>query len=212
MTDWLAELRPARNSSPLTEAAASPDPFSQFRAWLEDAYAAGVAQPNAMALSTVDADGAPDARIVLLKGFDAEGFVFYTHRTSHKGQQLERRKQAALTFWWDPLERQVRVRGRVEWTSDEDSDAYFSSRPRGSQLSAMVSPQSRVVTRNTLEQSLAELEASTAGQPLSRPRTWGGYRVVPTEFEFWQGRANRLHDRIHYHRDDHGWARTRLAP
>ncbi len=213
MSDWLADLRPAHGTRTLTEASASDDPFAQFRLWLDEAYAAGVAQPNAMTIATVDATGAPDARVVLLKAVDAHGFVFYTHRTSHKGRQLAHRHQAALTFWWDPLERQVRVRGEVEWTTDAESDEYFNRRPRGSQLSAMVSAQSEVVDRASLEQALADLDACTIGQTLSRPASWGGYRVIPTEFEFWQGRPNRLHDRLHYQRDDHrGWIRKRLAP
>lgn len=211
MADWLADLRPSRESRTLTDADVSADPFVQFAAWLEEAYAAGVAQPNAMALSTVD-DGAPDARIVLLKALDERGLVFYTHRTSQKGRQLGAVPRAALTFWWDPLERQVRVRGDVEWTTDAESDAYFRSRPRGSQLGAIVSAQSQPAERAALHQALADLDAKTTGQPLQRPPTWGGYRVVPTEFEFWQGRANRLHDRIRYARQGDGWTRTRLAP
>ena len=212
MSDWLPELRPARESDALRDADVDPNPFVQFRGWLDAAHAAGIAQPNAMTLSTVDADG-PDARIVLLKAFDAHGFVFYTHRTSHKGRQLDAAGRAALTFWWDPLERQVRVRGRVERVSDADADDYFQSRPRGSQLSAMVSAQSQVVSRADLEDALTQLTERTTGHPLVRPATWGGYRIVPTEFEFWQGRANRLHDRIHYQPTATGsWRRQRLAP
>ena len=212
MADWLADLRPSHAQRTLDDDQVAADPFAQFRAWLDEAYAAGVAQPNAMTLATVEA-GAPDARIVLLKAFDTRGFVFYTHRTSRKGRALEAVPKAALTFWWDPLERQVRVRGDVEHTSDAESDEYFDSRPRGSQLSAMVSAQSEPVERAALDRALADLEAKTAGQPLVRPPTWGGYRVVPAEFEFWQGRANRLHDRIRYTRTPAGtWARTRLAP
>jgi pyridoxamine 5'-phosphate oxidase len=211
VADWLADLRPARNSRALADADVDPDPFTQFRAWLDAARDAGIAQPNAMTLSTADADG-PDGRIVLLKALDERGFVFFTHRTSHKGRQLETTRQAALTFWWDPLERQVRIRGRVERVSDAESDEYFQSRPRGSQLGAIVSAQSEVVTRAELENALADLEARTQGDRLQRPATWGGYRVVPWEFEFWQGRANRLHDRIKYTLAAGEWQRTRLAP
>lgn len=215
MADWLADLRPEhRRGGSLLESEADADPFTLFRAWLTAASEAAIPQPNAMTLSTVDGDGAPDARIVLLKGFDTRGFVFYTNRTSHKGQQLAADPRAALTFWWDALERQVRVRGAVEWTSDAESDDYFNSRPRGSQLGAVVSPQSAVVAdRSALERALADLDAHTGGAAPSRPASWGGYRLAPTEFEFWQGRANRLHDRIRYRpAGDGGWRRERLAP
>ena len=211
MSDWIADLRPSSAGRTLGDDAVVDDPFAQFRRWLDDAHAAGVAQPNAMTLSTVD-HGAPDARIVLLKALDERGFVFYTHRTSHKGRQLAQVARAALTFWWDPLERQVRVRGDVEFTTDAESDAYFGSRPRGSQLGAIVSAQSEVVERQALDQALTTVEAATAGQPLARPAHWGGYRVVPTEFEFWQGRPNRLHDRIRFFRTGSAWGRQRLAP
>jgi pyridoxamine 5'-phosphate oxidase len=211
MADWLADLRPAKENRALADTDVHADPFVQFGVWLDAALQAGISQPNAMTLSTADAEG-PDGRVVLLKGFDERGFVFYTHRTSHKGRQLEGLRKAALTFWWDPLERQVRVRGDVEWVTDAESDAYFQSRPRGSQLGAMVSAQSEVVTRDELENALADLEARTQGDPLQRPATWGGYRVVPREFEFWQGRAHRLHDRIRYRRDGTTWIRERLAP
>jgi pyridoxamine 5'-phosphate oxidase len=214
MTDWLAGLRREHTKGELTEADAHPDPFEQFRLWLGDAHASGVMQPNAMVLSTVAADGVPDARVVLLKGFDERGLVFYTHRTSRKGRQLAAHPHAALTFFWDVLERQVRVQGLVEWTSEAESDEYFQSRPRGSQLGAIVSRQSEIIPdRGSLEDSLAELTERTGDEPLVRPETWGGYRVAPTEFEFWQGRTNRLHDRIRYTLTRHtGWVRERLAP
>jgi pyridoxamine 5'-phosphate oxidase len=214
MTEWLAGLRREHTGAALTEEGSHPDPFEQFRLWLGDAYTSGVLHANAMTLSTVDDDGMPDGRIVLLKGFDERGFVFYTHRTSRKGRQLAVHPHAALTFFWDVLERQVRVTGRVEWTTDAESDEYFLSRPRGSQLGALVSNQSAVIDgRDRLERALVELDERTTGALLERPATWGGYRVHPIEFEFWQGRPNRLHDRILYRPDAHaGWIRERLAP
>jgi pyridoxamine 5'-phosphate oxidase len=214
MPDWLAALRREHTTGALTDEAALADPLEQFRVWLGEAHAIGTLHANAMTLSTVDEAGQPDARVVLLKGFDARGFVFFTHRTSPKGRQLASHPVAALTFFWDLLERQVRVRGTVEWTTDQESDEYFQSRPRGSQLGAIVSDQSVVIEgRDVLERSLADLADRTEGSALSRPATWGGYRVVPVEFEFWQGRANRMHDRIRYTLTDHQrWKRERLAP
>jgi pyridoxamine 5'-phosphate oxidase len=214
MTEWLAGLRREHTTGALADEDAHPNPFQQFRSWLGDAHAAGIMQPNAMTLSTVDADGHPDARVVLLKGLDDRGLVFYTHRTSRKGEQLENHPHAALTFFWDVLERQVRVQGGIEWTTDAESDEYFRSRPRGSQLGAIVSNQSHVIPgRETLEHALAELIDRSGDQPLERPRTWGGYRVLPSAFEFWQGRPSRLHDRIRYRvQADGHWIRERLAP
>lgn len=214
MTDWLKHLRRDHDPGVFDEQLAHPDPFEQFRAWLSDAHGAGLHQPNAMTLSTLDEHGSPDARMVLLKGIDERGLVFYTHRTSAKGRQLAAHPRAALTFYWDVLERQVRVVGNVEWTTDADSDEYFLSRPRGSQLGAIVSAQSTVIPdRQTLERALADLEARVGDGPLERPRTWGGYRVLPDVFEFWQGRRSRLHDRIRYRPDGQGgWLRERLAP
>jgi pyridoxamine 5'-phosphate oxidase len=213
MTDWLAALRREHKSGTLSDAEARPDPFEQFRVWLHDAHESGVLHPNAMTLSTTDVDGRPDGRIVLLKGFDERGFVFYTHRTSLKGRQLAANPLAALTFFWDVLERQVRVHGTTELTSDAESDEYFRSRPRGSQLGAIVSNQSEVIdTRDRLERALVDLERQIGDAPLERPATWGGYRVRPVEFEFWQGRPNRLHDRIRYRLADGVWVKERLAP
>lgn len=214
MTEWLAGLRREHTTGAFADEDAHPDPFEQFRLWLSDAHAAGSLQANAMTLSTIDEHGHPDARIVLLKGFDRRGLVFYTHRTSRKGRQLAAQPHAALTFFWDILERQVRVLGSVEWTSDAESDEYFRSRPRSSQLGAIVSDQSAIIPgRDTLERALAELQDRSGEDLLERPRGWGGYRVLPSEFEFWQGRPSRLHDRIRYVPDFHGnWTRERLAP
>jgi pyridoxamine 5'-phosphate oxidase len=215
MTERLADIRREHTTGAFTDADAHADPFQQFRTWLGDALASRQLQANAMTLSTVDSDGRPDARVVLLKGFDDRGFVFYTHRSSRKGTQLADHPHAALTFFWDVLERQVRVRGSVEFTTDAESDEYFHSRPRSSQLGAIISSQSDVIPgRELLEASLSELAARAGDDPLERPRMWGGYRVVPVEFEFWQGRPSRLHDRIRYALDgQHGtWRRERLAP
>ncbi len=192
------------------------DPVAQFLRWLEDAEAEGVPLPNAMALATADADGRPSVRHVLLRGLDDRGFVFYTNRESRKGRQLAENPNAALVFLWKELDRQVCVVGRVELVSDEESDAYFATRPRDAQLGAWASPQSTVLeSRTELEHALAEVDSRFRGQDVSRPGFWGGYRVVPATIEFWQGRAFRLHDRFRFTRDDAdpaGWRVERLAP
>ena len=209
-----ADLRQTYRRADLTEAEALDDPMAQFRRWFDDALASGTHEPNAMTLATVDGQGQPSARIVLLKGIEPDGFVFYTNYDSRKGQELDAQGRAALVFWWPPLERQVRVEGRVERVDAAESDAYFARRPHGSQLGALATPQSQPVPdRAALEQRLRDLEARfPEGTSVPRPAHWGGYCVVPTAVEFWQGRPNRLHDRLRYTRHGDAWTRERLAP
>jgi pyridoxamine 5'-phosphate oxidase len=196
---------------PLDEAEVDPDPLRQFARWFEEAGEAGIRAPEAMAAATATRDGRPSVRMVLLKGFDARGFVFFTGYESRKGQELAENPRAALLFYWDPLGRQVRIEGPVERVDEAESEAYFRSRPRGAQISASVSPQSRVVeSRVMLEERAAELEA--AGGEIPRPPAWGGLRVRPETYEFWQHRANRLHDRLRYRRAGSVWIVERLGP
>lgn len=191
-----------------------PNPIHQFKVWFNQALEAEVLEPNAMTLATVGADCKPSARIVLLKDADERGFVFYTNFHSRKGQELAQHQDAALVFWWGELERQVRIEGTIAFVTEAEADAYFQSRPRGSQLGAWVSQQSQVIPdRQTLEQRLEELQQHYAAQPIPRPPHWGGYRLSPHTIEFWQGRSNRLHDRLCY-RLIHGneWSLQRLSP
>ena len=189
------------------------DPFEQFRGWLDDALKAeAIVEPNAMSVSTVGANGRPSARMVLLRQWDARGFVFFTNYESRKGADLTVHPYAALLFWWGALERQIRIEGSVERVLDVESDAYFNSRPRGHRLGAWASRQSAVVPdRETLERAVADADARFPGE-VPRPPFWGGYRVVPERFEFWQGRPNRVHDRVAYERGVDGWTLARLSP
>lgn len=188
-------------------------PMAQFQIWLDEALKCQVIEPNAMNLATVNAENRPSSRIVLLKGID-QGFIFYTNYESRKGRELAARPFAAMTFFWPELERQVRIEGRVEKTAPGTSDEYFQSRPKGSQIGAWASPQSQTITdRAFLEEREQEITRRFNTEPLTRPPYWGGFRLIPDYMEFWQGRANRLHDRIVFEKTDSGnWERKRLAP
>jgi pyridoxamine 5'-phosphate oxidase len=198
----------------LLESELNPDPVEQFAQWFERAAAAGLPEPNAMTLATATPDGFPSARMVLLKGHDQRGFVFFSNYLSRKGEELQRNPCAALVFFWPELRRQIRIEGYVERVSADESDAYFNSRARGSQIAAAVSRQSAVLPdRETLDRAVAALAAECVDREIPRPETWGGYRVIPTAIEFWQGRPNRLHDRLRYGRMDDGtWLIERLSP
>ena len=193
--------------------AENPDPFDLFGEWHEEAGGSSLGLPNAMSLSTVRRNGTPASRMVLLSSWDRRGFVFHTNYESDKGREITACPRAALLFWWEPLNRQVRIEGKVERTTAEESDAYFAARPRGAKLGAWASDQSRhLPLRDTLEARLREIEARHEGAPVPRPPHWGGYRVIPSSFEFWAGRENRLHDRIRYERTPGGWEAVRLFP
>ncbi|HEX6290135.1 MAG TPA: pyridoxamine 5'-phosphate oxidase [Herpetosiphonaceae bacterium] len=210
----IADLRREYSQHGLRKSEVAADPFAQFQIWFDQALRAQVPEPNAMTLATATPDGIPSARVVLLKEFDARGFVFYTNYLSRKGDELEANPRAALVFFWPEMERQVRIEGRVERVTEQEADAYFASRPEGSRLGAWASPQSQVIAgRDVLDQRLAEVAAAHAGAAVPRPAHWGGYRVVPTTIEFWQGRPSRLHDRIRYRLSaDQTWLIERLAP
>jgi pyridoxamine 5'-phosphate oxidase len=210
----LAALRQDYVAHGLRRADLDPDPIRQFDAWFGEAAAAEIPDVNAVALATAGADGAPAVRVVLLKEVSNRGFVFFTNHESEKGRHLAENPRASLNFFWEPLERQIRINGRVERTSREESEAYFHSRPRGSQISAWSSRQSEVVdARRVLDARFAKMEERYAGGEVPLPPHWGGYRVLPEMIEFWQGRTNRLHDRFRYTRQvDGSWRIDRLAP
>jgi pyridoxamine 5'-phosphate oxidase len=209
----LKALRREYASRSLDEATIQEDPLQQFRTWFDEAVRSEILDVNAMTLATVSSEGVPSARTVLLKDIDARGLVFFTHYTSPKGQDLAANPSASLLFFWPPLERQVRVTGKTERVDEAESNAYFASRPRDSQIAAWCAHQSsELPSRAALEARYAELSAKYEGHDVPRPPDWGGYRVVPDRFEFWQGRPKRLHDRVVYTKNGDRWTRARLAP
>lgn len=208
-----AKLRISYTVGALERADLDPDPIVQFQTWWQVALDTDLVEPNAMTLATAAADGIPSARMVLLKGVDARGFVFYTNHESQKGRELAANPHAALVLYWDLLQRQVRVTGAVERLNAEESAEYFHNRPRDSQIGAWASPQSAAIpSRDVLEAQRTQLERQFAGQAIPLPPFWGGYRVTPRTIEFWQGRPSRLHDRFRYTHSVHGWQIERLAP
>jgi pyridoxamine 5'-phosphate oxidase len=208
----IASLRKSYDKDELDEAASHSDPLQQFQRWFDQAVQAQLPEPNAMTLATVGAGGRPSTRIVLIKGVDARGVVWYTNYNSRKGQELAVHAVAALQFHWVELERVVRVEGRVEKVSAEESDAYYASRPLDSRLGAWASPQSQVIASRTVLVTAAAQAAARHLLNPPRPPHWGGYRLLPDAWEFWQGRKSRLHDRLRYRLQDGSWVRERLAP
>jgi len=208
----IADLRKSYERDELDEAASAADPLDQFRTWLDQALKAELPEPNAMTLATVGADGRPSTRVVLIKGCDSRGIVWYTNYDSRKGRELASHPLAALQFHWVELERVVRIEGRVEKAGEDESDAYYASRPLDSRLGAWASPQSQVIAGRAVLVTAAAKAAVVHGLNPPRPPHWGGYRLVPDRWEFWQGRKSRLHDRLRYRLDGGAWVRERLAP
>ena len=214
MSQDIEQTRLQANHQPLREREAPATPFILFTTWFIEVLEADVIEPNAMTLATATPEGRPSARVVLLRGFDAHGFCFYTNYESRKGQELATNPYAALVFWWGKLQRQVRIEGAIQKLTAKESDTYFNSRPLGSRFSALVSAQSQVIpNRAFLEEKLRLLEAQYAHQPPPRPDHWGGYRLVPSMIEFWQSGQHRLHDRLRYTMQQNGsWVIERLSP
>ena len=216
VTPSLAQLRREYALEVLDESCVDADPTVQFTRWFEQARDAGLLDPNAMTLATCDSRGQPSARVVLLKGADVRGFVFFTNYDSRKGRELARNARAALSFYWGALERQVRIEGIIEQVSDEESDEYFQQRPLGARLGAWASPQSQVIENRAALEARLQSAADRFGSAPPRPPYWGGYRLVPGLMEFWQGRTDRLHDRVCYRKSTQdsaaGWVVERLAP
>jgi pyridoxamine 5'-phosphate oxidase len=209
----LSDLRREYAAGGLRESDLEPDPLTMFRHWMQDALRAGLYEPNAMVVATVDATGAPAQRIVLLKRIDERGYVFFTNYSSRKGEELAANPRASLLFPWQQLERQVRVEGTVSRLSEAENDAYFATRPRGSQIGAWASPQSQVIPdRTTLDRRYDEVAQRFGEGDIPRPQHWGGFCVEPEVVEFWQGRLGRMHDRLRYRRTADGWVTERLAP
>ena len=209
----IAAMRQDYRIGELLESRSSSEPWELFSRWFEIARNTKILEPNAMILSTVTQDGQPTSRVVLLKDFDQSGLVFFTNYLSQKGEQLAHNPRASILFWWEPLQRQIRIEGEVVKIDEEESDTYFQSRPYGSRLGAWVSEQSqKIVDRTVLEKRQIEFEKKFVEGNVPRPNHWGGYRLTPNKFEFWQGRSNRLHDRLLYQMQQDSWTRARLAP
>jgi len=211
--EFIQNLRQDYKSATLDESDVDNNPVTQFKKWFDQAVEAQVYEPNAMTLATADKAGRPDARIVLLKGVEQDGFRFFTNYLSAKGKELKRNPYAALVFFWPDLERQVRIEGTVEKLDKETSEDYFVTRPLASQIGAVASPQSQIIpNREFLEEKFDELKSKAEGKTIAKPAHWGGYIVKPTRIEFWQGRRSRLHDRINFELIKGSWVKTRLAP
>lgn len=212
--ETIQNLRQEYRSATLSEKDVAPDPMSQFSKWFSEALVSGIKEPNAMTLATATADGKPSARIMLLKGFEETGFTFYTNYLSRKGQEITKNPSAALVFFWLELERQVRIEGTLEKLEEKESERYFHSRPRGSQIGSAASPQSREIEgREVLEKNILQLEEKYKdGAEIPKPPHWGGYIVKPSYVEFWQGGQGRVHDRIVYRKENNLWKIVRLAP
>lgn len=210
----IADIRKEYKLRSLSEADVASDPFSQFTIWWNEATNADIDEVNAMALATASTDGYPSVRIVLLKGYDEQGFVFFTNYDSFKAQQITENPNASLLFFWKEVERQVRITGIIDKTTTQESDNYYNSRPEGSRIGAWTSPQSNVIeSREWLEKREQDFQSKFSGKEIPRPENWGGFRIKPVKIEFWQGRASRLHDRIQYTLEEKGkWKIERLAP